>query len=214
MAFTFANTLAGLATRDGVEHPAFGGSGAQADSIGSGKAARESRATAGPASAHPPFGWDPVEFGTPPRGHEHGFAPDPNALRTLPYSRRLRATTPETPVLLKNLHLRKVRLLARSVSNGARSGGTPATERSVADAIRFLNRLEPDWPWPRVEVAGDATIQLLWDEGKGLIKVGFAGNGTYSFDGRSTAGEELLGDHLNLNFDISTDVVGFISGYE
>jgi hypothetical protein len=155
-----------------------------------------------------------VWFDTPSRRRETGFTPDPNALQTLPFSRRLRATMEATPTLLKNLHIRKIRLLARSTPDRESSSGVTAMEQSVADAIRFMNRLEPDWPWPRGEVASDGTVRLLWDDGKGLIKVGFAGNGTYSFDGRSAAGEELLGDHLNLNFAISTDVVGFISGYE
>lgn len=93
-----------------------------------------------------------------------------------------------------------------------RADSVGATPSAVNDAERFLRSI--DWrrvEKPTISLSEDGEINFLWQNDALYLDLGFVGDGTYSFYGKSGEGEIFLGDDQQVGESLPANLASLMS---
>jgi hypothetical protein len=88
-------------------------------------------------------------------------------------------------------------------------GSVPPSAQAFQDAEVFIRKLPLNrMSTPIINVASDGEVNFDWSKNDARVDLGFYGNGTYSFYGRSVYGE-IVGEDVDVGADVPKEIIGF-----
>ncbi|WP_257540627.1 hypothetical protein [Sphingobium sp. CFD-1] len=106
----------------------------------------------------------------------------------------------------------KVREIGMMEDGWHRADSIGATPSAVNDAERFLRSI--DWrraEKPTISLSEDGEINFLWQNDTLYLDLGFVGDGTYSFYGKSGDGKVFLGDDQQVGESLPAGLASLMS---
>lgn len=106
----------------------------------------------------------------------------------------------------------KIREIGMLDDGWHREDSVGATSTAVDEAERFARSI--DWRHhavPAVSLTEDGEINLLWQTEALYLDLGFVGDGTYTFYGKSSDGQTFLGDDLPIGDPLPGDLRALMS---
>ncbi|QGG77746.1 hypothetical protein [Pseudomonas syringae] len=93
----------------------------------------------------------------------------------------------------------KIRQMAAYEANWDGYDSEPPSQAAVNDAERFaVSNLAHSVYLPRISAASDGEINFSWKNERGLIDLGFFGDGSYSYYAKAVSGKEYFSDSAPL----------------
>ncbi len=104
--------------------------------------------------------------------------------------------------------LNRVRYLQSTYVTPYEPAGTVPSAQAFKDAESFILKLPlTRTGMPSINVASDGEVNFCWSNDDTHIDLGFFGNGTYSYYGRSP-GKEIIGEKVETNSEVPDDLLG------
>ena len=110
-----------------------------------------------------------------------------------------------------------LKIIARIREIGAYSdgwddaNGKAASRQAINDAENFIRQLFPNVKEPIITLAADGEINFLWILADLRLDLGVYGDGSYSYYGKTSSGEEFIADENLLDVKLPEKIMAFIT---
>jgi hypothetical protein len=91
------------------------------------------------------------------------------------------------------------------------ANGKAASRQAIDDAENFIRQLFPDVKEPIITLATDGEINFLWILPEFRLDLGVYGDGSYSYYGKTSNGEEFIADENSLDERLPEKIMAFIT---
>ena len=91
------------------------------------------------------------------------------------------------------------------------ANGKAASKQATYDAEKFVRQLFPDVKEPIITLAADGEINFLWILPDFRLDLGVYGDGSYSYYGKTSSGEEFIADENSLDEKLPEEILAFIT---
>lgn len=107
--------------------------------------------------------------------------------------------------------LTRIRQLAIYLHGWDGADGKAPSQAAVRDAECFTRILAHDDLYaPSISLATDGEINFFWMLSHFRLDLGFYGDGTYSYYGTTTTGDEFLADEISVSIPLPAPILRFI----
>lgn len=90
------------------------------------------------------------------------------------------------------------------------ANGKAASKQAINDAENFIRQLFPYVKEPIITLAADGEINFLWILPDFRLDLGVYGDGSYSYYGKTSSGEEFIVDENSLDEKLPEKIMAFI----
>jgi len=91
------------------------------------------------------------------------------------------------------------------------ANGKAASKQAIYDAENFIRQLFPDVKEPTITLAADGEINFLWILPELRLDLGVYGDGSYSYYGKTSSGNEFIADENSLDEKLPEEILAFIT---
>ena len=113
----------------------------------------------------------------------------------------------------KQVVLKRIREIGRYRDNWDGYGAAPLSRQTLNDAERFTLSVfvGSSLYIPNISAASDGELIFSWRNQKGVMDLGFYGDGTYSFYAKLSGGKEVFVDDESVEMPLSVEIFSLIS---
>ena len=107
--------------------------------------------------------------------------------------------------------LARIRAIGSYLDGWDDNNGRPATQQSISDAENFMWKLFPTVKEPFITLASDGEINFLWILPNFRLDLGIYGDGSYSYYGKTSGGEEFIADETPIDENLPEEILALIT---